>query len=363
MAYAKKTFELVQSPAFVASGNIQAINLPTDGVITELVLPVDVHLLIPTSGSSFNPIGIAAACYTLLNVIAAGKVFWSTNSPLLHIAHMRQRGIQILADPLNANTTGADVTFRVQFVIHFGGDVQNPHDLSAGIIGPRYSSGGLLLNMTWPASTAAGAGGVSILSTTVLRCRVSEVIMDNADLNALIAGGFAEPSFTEQDYALSNATTSSTGYNTTQNLPTQTFLRGATILQESSATAETPTDANLQYFGYFKGANAQIQVDTGHWIDEVQRAQRLSGQELQVANAPIVGGHNVGMDYLDFRRVVDTSNPAPLDGSRAYSIGHALALWGADFRQAPVGDNYFGMSVSTATGQLRYLWEQLTPLS
>ena len=358
----KKTFELAVIPAYSASAAITPLNLPTDGVITEIRQSFDIHLNISTGTNTFNTLGLALATYTLNTITATGKVFLSVSDPLLQLAHMYMRGMPVVIDPLVSTTTGADVTFRITLVYHPGSDVRNPFDLTAGIIGPRYSSGGLVLNMTWPANTAAASVGGTIDTTTVMRVVVSEVVMDDGELAGLIANGFAEPSFTEQDYALSNATTATAGYQTPQNLPNQAFLRGATVLQEA-VTTNAPTDANLNYFGLFKGANSQVQVITGHWIEYTQQSQRHSGQVEILANSPTVGGHNVGMGYTDWRRIVDTSNSAPLDGNRAYSTGKALGLWGADFRNAPIGENYFGASVGTATGTLKFFWEQLSPLS
>jgi hypothetical protein len=356
----KKTFELAVIPGYSASAAITPLSLPTDGVITEIRQSFDIHLNISTATNTFNTLGLALATYTLNTITATGKVFLSVTDPLVQLAHMYMRGMPVTIDPLVSTTTGADVVFRITLVYHPGSNISDPYDLTAGIIGPRYSSGGLVLNMNWPANTAAASAGGTIDNTTVMRVVVAEVVMDDAELAGLIANGFAEPSFTEQDYALTNATSATAGYQTSQNLPNQAFLRGATVLQENSSSV--PTDANLNYFGLFKGANSQVQVVTGHWIEFAQQSQRNSGNYEILANGMNSnGGHNAGMGYQDFRRLIDTSNPAPYNG-KAYSTGKALGLWGADFTNAPIGENYFGMSVGTTSGNMKYLWEQLTPL-
>ncbi|MDE2097985.1 MAG: hypothetical protein KGL39_12100 [Patescibacteria group bacterium] len=348
--YKNRDFLAAVEPAFSASSPIATLFMPTDGVITETRLSFDVHVNIPTSGSpAFTTLGLFQAMFTLLTITAAGATFLSVQDPLVALTHQRMRGIPVVADNASTSTTGSDVKFHAELLFHWGSHPRNPWDLTGGIPAQDYSQGGLVLNMTWPANTAAGTNSLTIDNTTKFRLHNKVVLMSDAEYAALKASGrFAVPSFTESDYALSNYSTASTGYLSTINLPVGQFLRGLTILQENSSG--DPTDANLNQMGLFSGGQSNDQVITGDWIDLAQDSHVASGDDLIVANTMTVGGTNPGMAYLDFQKQVDARTP-----------GIANGIFGANLTNVPLGQRFLGFSVQTATGTLKLFNEQLTP--
>ena len=351
MAYQNKDFLHAVQPVFAASSPIAPMFMPTDGVITETRLSFLFNMTIPTSGTGTSTaLGLFLGMFTNLSISAAGKQYLQVNDPLLALAHQRMRGIPVVNDTYVSTTTGNAVTFKAELVFHWGSNpAAGRYDLTGGILAPEYSQGGLVLNLTWPANTIAGGGGQIINTTTAFRVINSVVVMSDGDYRALKASGhFAEPSFTEFDHALSGDTTASSGYITPQNIPVGQYLRGLTILQESSATAAT--DANINQMGLFSGGGSNNQVITGNWIDLAQMSHREALLELVIANTNTVNGTNPGFAYLDFQKIIDPRSPGLHGG-----------IFGANLTKIPLGQYFIGYSVQTASGNLKYLAEQVTP--
>ncbi len=350
MAYSKKAFLHPVQPVFAASGAITPMFMPTDGVITRTTLSFLFNMTIPTSGSpAFNTLGLWKSMFTNLSITAAGQQYLQISDPLVALTNQRMRGIPVVQDAAVVTTTGTAVTFNVDVVFHWGSNPDDPYDLTGGILAPDYSQGGLVLNLTWPANSVAGTNALVINTATAFRLTNHMVVMGDDDYAALKSSGhFAQPSFTEVDYALTNYGTNTSGYQNQVNLPVGQFLREVAVLVENSSG--NPTDANLNQMGLFSGGGTNNQVQTGNWIDFAQRSHHQSGLDRLEANSPTLGGSNPGMAMWNFQRIIDPRSP-----------GVGGGIFGANLTHIPLGQYFGGFSVGTATGTLKLGTMQMNP--
>jgi hypothetical protein len=343
--YQKRFRQLDTKPGFVGSSPITPVDIPRDGFITRITLDWDVVINNSTaSPNAYNAQAIAKSTWTLLTLIGGGQNFITLNDPVTLLAMNRLRHGQVVQDKA-VTTASTNTTYRFQQVFHMGRRHADAWDLSAFIPGPAIGS--LKLSFTNPANTIAGDG--TIQTTSLARIGVHYVQMSGPEMADLLKTGM-QPELFEFQQALSNYTTSASGYGSTINLPVGKNLAALTafLRDNGSSSAYAQDDTRLNQIGLLAGGATNFNLTAEDWIFFRDRSHQASGGDTVSGNTPAVGGVNVGWGRYRFSDLVDGRNPR-LPGN---------GIYGLNLVTAPDGDFKLGFSVGTANGQLNLLYER-----
>jgi hypothetical protein len=356
--------QLANQISWAASSAITPINLPNEQIITRLDIDWAINLNVAGS-AAYNALALPKCTWNQFGIQGGPSFFVNMTSPSLLLVQNATAHGGIVQDAVN---TASNATFAPYFRqrIHFGsypfgipnpaadnqtgeGNIDNPFDYTAAIIGPTFAKGGLVLTMTNPANTVAGTN-ITINSTTVGKIIVYGILATNQELAAM---NVAQPSFTETDLALSSFGTS-TGLQSRQDLPVGQYVRriSTLLLDNGSGAAAAPDDTRISSIGVVVSGEGDRRIFNSDWYPYRNRtAMQLGNSIVSQRNTPTAGEVNPGFGSIDMRSHVDVTDPRATDARK----------FGANLVGQQAGNYQLALSVATANGTLQLLYEQLKP--
>lgn len=346
--------QLANQLTYAAGTPATPVSLPNEQVITSLDLDWDINANV-ASGFAYNGQAVAKSTWNQFSIQGGPSYFVNLTDPVLLLAQNKMLLGNVLKENVaTANTNPFTTRFMQRF--HFGSDEfgaanlsigpYDPFDKSAGIIGPNYSKGGLVLSCTFPANTVQGTN-ITILTTTFGRIIVHGLLATPAELVAL-GKSMAQPMFTETDIQLS-AIGSQTGLAGRQDLPTGQNLRAINmyLADNGAGAAQAQDDTRLTQIGIAVSGEQDRRLVYSDWYNaRNSSATRLGNPIVSSANTDTAGVVDAGFARFDLRLLTDLSG-APMSNQ-----------YGLNLEKEQAGNYQLAMSVVTANGALKCLFEQ-----
>ncbi len=344
--------QLPQQLTYASASQITPISLPTEQLITEIKIDWSQAFNPTGTSTAWNSLAQARSTWNQFGIQGGPSYFVSLQEPILLLAENLLFHGTTVQDVCTVTTSVASLVREFQQIIHFGSfpfkhrNEKNNFDFTAGIIGPVFSKGGLLLTLTFPASTVPGTN-VSITTSTVGYIEMSGILATNAELLAM---RMAQPAFGETDIQMS-AIGTQTGLAGRQDLPTGQYLRSLTFWQCDNSTPPASIDTTVTDLAIVYAYEGDRRAVESTWIPLRNESQSKMGNPLlQIGNNPTAGLANVGMACFDFRAHVSADPLAP-DGP----------TYGMNLISQHAGNAQIAMTTAASTGQLKVLTEQFKP--
>lgn len=344
--------QLANVISYSAGVPITPIPLPTEQLITRLDLDWSISAAV-TTAAAWNNTALPRATWNQFGIQGGPSYYVSLSDPLtIYTQNILVHGGVVSSTVTSTATTAAVVSYlRQRF--HFGSfpfkhrNEDNPFDFTAGIIGPVYSKGGLILTATMPANTVLGSN-ITVNTATAAYLIMSGILATNQELLAM---RMAQPSFGETDIQLS-AIGAVTGLSGRQDLPTGQYLRRLvfSLLDNSSPPVFDNTRlTDIALVFAYEGDRRAIEST---WIPLVNESGMKMGNPVTIQgnNPGLTGIPNTGMAQFDLRAHVSADPSAP-----------DAPTYGMNLIAQQAGNAQLAMSVATANGQLKMFTEQMKP--